>query len=806
MGRAKKEFKAFNERRSMKASLFNMEFDRSQPVWVGGVLLLFLLLSSSFAQQPGSLKTLRPSDPVSDASGTGQLFENIHVPGITDNVEGTNGFALADLDSNGYLDYVAVTTPPFDLEGYPPRDSVCDNMVNFNYKPDSLAFDKLRVLLNKGGWVFEERSVTINGSPATASDLSQGWRGAQVPALVDLNKDGRHDLFIGRQPEMMSQGQIPAGTSPVGSSLFLAGDSIGHFQDVSQELNALNALAYNRQISIADVDRDGWLDIAIGADNIAAAFEGLPKSALYIYQPSGNAYTDGTYQDVGGTSTVPDLGGFALDPAIDRACPNLMLRDVDRDGDMDIVQGCHSLSAEAPSSHPYSPAEYRQGVFTWKNQLEESGNFGYTKDTLNGMAQSARMEYDSTSGTLVRMDPTDSAVGLSYTFSGDVDNDGKMDVLAIDGSDKDRQPHPIQDVGARFWYGQGGFAWTEATSSAGLSGLNDDYSELYNFFQDSITLSLYFKPDTVPAQPGLDPPRFAHRRPYHSDAAFADFNNDGWLDLVVLDRRQRDRVVTPRAQLYMNDGDGTFTRKTTVFSGLDATGISCEAADLNNDGLMDLIVSGDPDNSGLACWAQNYENKVYMNSGLHGAASNHYLRFRFEGISHAELIGARVELFDPSNGSLVGMRHIHMDPSYKSTAPLQAHFGLGNRSCADLKVTFPDGSSFSRSCVQADQFLTIDPQEDTLQAVSTKERRSRTFDEKVEVFPNPGPGSFQVSLRSGRSGRYRVLSQRGAVLQEGRFQGGRFTLELRDRSPGIYFLKLRSSEGALRTQKLIVDD
>jgi hypothetical protein len=66
----------------------------------------------------------------------------------------------------------------------------------------------------------------------------------------------------------------------------------------------------------------------------------------------------------------------------------------------------------------------------------------------------------------------------------------------------------------------------------------------------------------------------------------------------------------------------SYTRRLRL-SGLNAGGISGEAAELNGDGLLDLVVAADPDNTGGATEISRYESKVYWNTGEHGAKANH---------------------------------------------------------------------------------------------------------------------------------------------------------------------------------------
>jgi hypothetical protein len=81
-------------------------------------------------------------------------------------------------------------------------------------------------------------------------------------------------------------------------------------------------------------------------------------------------------------------------------------------------------------------------------------------------------------------------------------------------------------------------------------------------------------------------------------AAFLDYDNDGWLDIVLLTGRRLD--ATPKEaiiRLYRNNRDGTFT-DVTEKSGLGLSVWACgiTVGDYDNDGFDDLFIT---------CWGQN---------------------------------------------------------------------------------------------------------------------------------------------------------------------------------------------------------
>jgi len=635
-------------------------------------------------QRPGEPPLLSPpgTDAGRDAAGRGQLFESILIPGFTDIAEGTNGFAIADLNRDGLLDIVACYTGP---------------LIRGQGRP----VDILRVFINEGEFTFRQHRLKIQGELRAESF---GYR-AQIPNLADLNKDGFLDILVSRH-SASSGGLARPGQPLRGNTLLLSQGKWDAFRDFSDPLGIRNERAYNRQTSLGDVNGDGWLDIAVGCDNIGNAMGGLPHSRLYVFRPNGERFEDGTFEDIGGTKLVPDFGGFYHDNARDKAGPDIDLRDLDSDGDLDLIQSYH-VDVRDPLL-PYSPGEYRQGVFCWKNLLRETGQLCFEKVTDNGLACEGRLRYNREKRLYESTIP---APGLPYVSLADVDNDGLLDVVAVGPSDPGWSPR-AEDVGGRLWRNIGGFRFEQATEEAGLACLNWSQRQWYELF--GCPVSPFHQSWTPPAsghqgQPGLTRRNPLENRPYYADAVFGDFDNDGWQDLVVMDRRETARIES-RAILLMNQGDGTFEPMPTQFSGIDGHGISAEAADLNNDGLLDLVFAADPDNSGGAASGDSYRDKVYWNTGLHGARGNHWLRLRFTGVSDHELIGARIQARDAKGERLLGLRVIASNHAYKSGGALEAHFGLGSVDAVQVVVTLLGGHARVLGRFAADRYLTVDLQ------------------------------------------------------------------------------------------------
>lgn len=176
---------------------------------------------------------------------------------------------------------------------------------------------------------------------------------------------------------------------------------------------------------------------------------------------------------------------------------------------------------------------------------------------------------------------------------------------------------------------------------------------------------------------------------YGRACAWADYNNDGWLDLFLA-------TASGGNHLFHNLGTG-FVDSTcgalAATASLPSWG--CGFADYDSDGDQDLAI---------AVGSYNALSKLIRNDLIGGAEKN-WLQFDLRGVASNKFgVGARIEI---ESGGLRQMREVSASGAYLSQAPLTASFGLGDATQADVTVRWPSGLVQEVSGVAVNQRLTL---------------------------------------------------------------------------------------------------
>jgi PKD repeat protein len=191
-------------------------------------------------------------------------------------------------------------------------------------------------------------------------------------------------------------------------------------------------------------------------------------------------------------------------------------------------------------------------------------------------------------------------------------------------------------------------------------------------------------------------------------SAWNDFDNDGWMDVVVGISSSADGMH----KFMHNNGDGTFSN-ITAGSGLETyLGMSTEYAsyDFNNDGFADVFTPGtilynngnntftahtipmtagavgDLNNDGFLD-VQNGTTSYFNNGNL-----NSWLTVTLQGTtSNLNGIGARVEIYGAWGKQI---RDVRAGVGFRYMGTLNAHFGIGAATLIDsLRVLWPSGNT-----------------------------------------------------------------------------------------------------------------
>ena len=332
------------------------------------------------------------------------------------------------------------------------------------------------------------------------------WHGQ---AFGDLNNNGCIDVY-------QSEGNHHyAGTPGDKTDELFQGAGNGTFINITQSAGTRNKNGRGRAPFWVDYDNDGLLDIFV--KNI--------ESNNVLYHNNG----DGTFTDVAASAGFADLlSGWVISFA-----------DYDKDGYMDLIISGHTLQL-----------------------LHNEGN-----GTFRDVTQSAGIKVRSFTE------------GVAW---GDYNNDGYLDLFVTCGAHKKVSSGALTPVLCR---NNGDGTFTDVTASAGLNVDTNAFS-----------------------------------------AIWGDFDNDGYLDLFVAALGMGNGPNANR--LFHNNGDGTFT-DVAASVGLQLQGggsphFGASWGDYDNDGFLDLVIKdGFPNKNGLARLFHNSGNaNHFLKIALVGTKSN----------------------------------------------------------------------------------------------------------------------------------------------------------------------------------------
>jgi len=164
------------------------------------------------------------------------------------------------------------------------------------------------------------------------------------------------------------------------------------------------------------------------------------------------------------------------------------------------------------------------------------------------------------------------------------------------------------------------------------------------------------------------------------DTKVGDFDNDGWLDVYIVNGTWVPNVVTPSNLFFRNRGDGTFEEQTKSY-GLEDYLMTAAATqfDLDRDGDLDIIAV--PVNAPTIAFINNSRNGNSIEFELRDLLAN-----RFG-------IGTRVQIQYGGEAALRQTREIQLGGGFMSFDAPVVHFGLGeHESIERLIVRWSDGA------------------------------------------------------------------------------------------------------------------
>ena len=487
--------------------------------------------------------------------------------------------------------------------------------------------------------------------------------------LFDFDNDDDLDLYL------VQGNSLSLSAEPLPKNRLYRNDT-GVFVDITESAN-VGDTGYGLGAVAADYNADGYRDLYV---------TNLGRNVLYRNNGDGT-FTDVTEQAQVGCPLLSASAAFA---------------DIDRDGDLDLYV-CnyveYALETDIPCYYKNSlriycgPNEY-QGI---ADVLYRNNGDG----TFTDITRSAGV-----------YEPTTRGLGVVFT---DVDNDGWMDIYVAN----DMSPNTLfinqgdgsfQEEGVRRGVAYNGDGLANGSMGVDAGDYdNDGDVDLWvtNFALEANCLMQndgdgYFEDvtfDTDLADPSFYALGFGTR--------FIDFDNDGWLDILVgnghiwdnvrqIDAKQR---YAQPVQLFRNRGgisqSGVGFTEITTEAGLDETPYVVRGmlfGDIDADGDVDVVL------------CQSNRPAIILSNEIGNA--NAWLRVRLVGTDgNTDAIGAQVQV---ETDEMTLLREVICGASYLSGNDFCLTFGLGSATRVDtLQIRWHNGRVQQLGTVPIRQSITL---------------------------------------------------------------------------------------------------
>jgi enediyne biosynthesis protein E4 len=492
-------------------------------------------------------------------------------------------------------------------------------------------------------------------------------------ALFDFDKDGWLDVYLANSPTVAT-----AANGAGARSALWRNNHDGTFSDVTERAG-VGYPGWAMGVATGDYDNDGWEDLYVTC-----------FGPNHLFHNNG----DGTFTDVTARAGVGDS----------RWSTGAAFGDYDNDGKLDLfVANYIDLSLDALPEFGNGKNCVFRGlpVQCGPRGLKGAGDSLYHNNgdgTFTDVSTKAGV-----SDTALRF-----GMGVAWC---DFNDDGRIDLYVANDSGpnylyKNNGDSTFTDVGLASGTALSENGTEQASMGVAIgdydhrgrwnivvTNFSDEYNAVYRHEKDFLFTDASYATRTGKVS-----------LPFVGwGVKFFDYDNDGWLDLMVvnghvypqLEQAGLELTYRQRKLVYRNDRNGTFTEVAKDLGpALTAPAVSRGAAfgDLDNDGDVDVVVN-------------NLDGPltVLRNDGGNG---NNFLTIDLVGRkSNRSAFGARVKV---TAGDLVQIDERRSGGSYLSQNDVRLHFGLEKRQKVDrVEVRWPDGAIETLTGVEANRFITI---------------------------------------------------------------------------------------------------